>query len=346
MEHQRLLHCEQQEPEVGLFRKASASAEQGHQDFAVSYSAGRPAWMQGGSISAALLEGRETLEVVGESYYQASLRRIVGSQNWPEFRVRMKVYAMLLAEDGNPYDPGAVSVWIDGFQVGHLSREDAQRCRSGLLALQERHSKPIALEGVIAGGGIRDDGPGNLGVFLRYDPEDFGLQRSPVPPQSQTMMRTALSDAIATDEADDSYDLGWLRDLPADDTRAIPMLRKLLADETDLLDRHYMHAHLEAALYRCRDASASALDEYDQACRQHDAEMDGIRAACIAKWGKVPLLELYRQMAIRQQKAHDYGQALWWAERGLALYGNNAARPDAVLDLRQRAASYGAKLDR
>jgi hypothetical protein len=157
-------------------------------------------------------------------------------------------------------------------------------------------------------------------------------------------MRTGLSDAFATDAADDSYDLAWMSGLPSDDVRAIPYLRKLLDQEKDILDRHFMYAQLEAILYRCRDAFTSALGEYDEACRQHDAEMDGIRSACIAKWGKLPLLETYRQMAVRQQKAHNYGQALWWAQRGIALYGNDCARPEAVEDLRGRAAKYQAKL--
>jgi hypothetical protein len=69
----------------------------------------------------------------------------------------------------------------------------------------------------------------------------------------------------------------------------------------------------------------------------HDAEMSQIRPACMAQWGKVPALDLYRQMAIRQQKLHDYAQALWWAERGQAVYADDAARPEAVADLRQRA---------
>jgi hypothetical protein len=45
-------------------------------------------------------------------------------------------------------------------------------------------------------------------------------------------------------------------------------------------------------------------------------------------------------MAIRQQKAHNYDQALWWAERGLAVYGGDCARPEAVEDLRKRAVKY------
>jgi hypothetical protein len=82
---------------------------------------------------------------------------------------------MLVAEDDNPYDANAVAVWVDGLKVGHLSRGDARAHRPGLLALQERYRKPIAMEGVICGGGIREDGPGRLGVFLRYDRKDLGL---------------------------------------------------------------------------------------------------------------------------------------------------------------------------
>jgi hypothetical protein len=43
-------------------------------------------------------------------------------------------------------------------------------------------------------------------------------------------------------------------------------------------------------------------------------------------------------------KAHDYRQALWWAERGLSIYGSDCARPEYVEDLRKRAARYRAKL--
>ncbi|HYV32007.1 MAG TPA: hypothetical protein VEO53_13000 [Candidatus Binatia bacterium] len=58
----------------------------------------------------------------------------------------------------------------------------------------------------------------------------------------------------------------------------------------------------------------------------------------------MPLLETYRQMAIREQKAKHYEQALWWAERGITIYSDDCARPEAVEDLRQRAATYKAKL--
>jgi hypothetical protein len=304
----------------------------------------RPAWMRDG-MEVQLYEGREDLEVVGEASYQDNLWRIVGGHNSPDDRVRVDVYAVLAAEPDNPYDPNAVSVWVKGLKVGYLSRDDARRYRPGLLALEQQHGKPIALAGAIVGGGMRADGPGRLGIFLDHDPADFGLRPVPVIPPSGSRMQTGLSDALATDEADDSYDLSWMSDLPVDELRAIKMLRQFLERETDAIDRHYMHAHLQTLLYRSRDVFASALDEYDQACEQHDAEMDSIRAAFMAKWGRVPVLEIYRQMAIRQQKAKNFAQALWWAERGIAIYGTDCARLEAVEDLEKRAESFRSKLN-
>jgi hypothetical protein len=64
-------------------------------------------------LEAALLEGRKDLEVVGESYRQTNLLLVLGMRHRLE-HVRTDVHAMLLAEDGNPHDPNAISVWIDG----------------------------------------------------------------------------------------------------------------------------------------------------------------------------------------------------------------------------------------
>jgi hypothetical protein len=57
------------------------------------------------------------------------------------------------------------------------------------------------------------------------------------------------------------------------------------------------------------------------------------------------VLETYRQMAIRQQKAKNFEQALWWAERGIAVYGTDCARSEALEDLQKRAESYRTKLN-
>ncbi len=133
----------------------------------------RPAWMRDGAETA-LFDGSDDLEVVGESYYQENLWRLVGPR-WPDDRVRHHVCAVLVAEEDDPHDANAVAVWVQGLKVGHLSRANARRYRPGLLSLQRRYGQPVALNGAIAGGGIREDGPGRLGVFLRHDPADFGL---------------------------------------------------------------------------------------------------------------------------------------------------------------------------
>lgn len=197
---------------------------------------------------------------------------------------------------------------------------------------------------VMGGGvpGIRNHGPGLLGVFLRYRPEDFGLPPETVS-YADSRLRRALGEEIAASR-DSPYDLTWLHQLQEDDDRGIRKLRAALASETNIIGRHFIYAELEAALYRARNESALALDEYDEACRRHDAEMDRIRQACLAYWGKMPAVDTYRQMAIRQQKARDYAAALWWAERGLALYATEAALPEAVADLRTRSAAYRARL--
>jgi hypothetical protein len=52
-------------------------------------------------IEVALLDGNDDLDVVGESYYQENLWRLVGPR-WPDERVRQPVYAVLIAEDDNP----------------------------------------------------------------------------------------------------------------------------------------------------------------------------------------------------------------------------------------------------
>lgn len=209
----------------------------------------------------------------------------------------------------------------------------------------------VALRGVIVGGGGRSDGAGMLGVWLRHDPSDFGLGpggSSPVPGRpadNAGAMRTGFSEAWLTDAADDSYDLSWYDRLPEADRPAIAMLRELLRSDPDPIDRHFQFAELEARLYRSRDLYETALNEYDEVCRQHDAEMDGICAAFVAKWEKVPLLETYKQMAVRQQKLKDWSSVVWWTTRGIALYGETPAREEAVEDLIKRRNRAQSKLE-
>jgi len=200
----------------------------------------------------------------------------------------------------------------------------------------------VGLHGESCGGGERGDGIGMLGVFLAHDPAHFNVSARRA--SDMPSFRTGLSEAIANDLEDDSYDLSWLQELPANDAGAITMLRRLLENERDPIDRHYMHCELESRLYRSRDAFESALVEYDKACELHDLEMVEIRPALFEKFDRMPVLDTYRQSAIRAQKARDWPRVERWAQRGLELYANHSARPEAVNDLHKRLAYARTKL--
>lgn len=291
-----------------------------------------------------LYGGRELLEVVGESYRQEALWEIVGGSR--RDRVSHPITALLWPEpyvgDGGD-DPNAVKVLIDERHVGNLSRHDAAIYKPGIAALMKTCSTGlVGLRGDVCGGGDREGRIGFLGVFLSHDPATFNVsarRASDIPG-----FRTGLSEALATDEEDDSYDVSWLSQLPLADAAAIPALRRLLEHERDPIDRHYMLCELETRLYKSRDAFASALTEYDEACELHHGEMTVIRAALFVKFERIPVLDTYRQAAIRAQKARDWASVERWAERGIDMYGADAARPEAVDDLRKRLAMATMKL--
>jgi hypothetical protein len=292
-------------------------------------------------VGATQLKGRDTLEVVGESHYQDALWRLAGGLSVD--RVRCAVMAVLVPEPDNPHDSNAVKVLIEDRLVGYLSREDAVVYLPGLRHLMAFYNSPIGLMGQIVGGGPREGGLGMLGVFLDHNPADFGLRPSQITHIGE--LRTGFSQAVATDLEDDTYDLSWFEHLSGSHAAGdIVALRKLLAAENDPIDRHFMLAELGRCLYKSRDAFTSALDEFDAVCVQHDTEMDSIRPALRDKFGSVPVIDMYRQAAIRCQKARDWRRMRFWAERGLAVYGSQAARPEAVADLHKRLGYADAKI--
>jgi hypothetical protein len=288
--------------------------------------------------------GYQPLQVVGESFYQEALQKIAGATNK---HVRIAITAILLPELDNQYDPNAISVWVSGLKVGHLSRADAAMFRPGLLNLQRQVGAAIALPGIVVGGG---EARPSYGVFLNYNPAAFGLEDSaPISvPSSGTQInveiRTGLSNAVRDDPEDDDYDLSWQSRLPQDRPKAIAFLRQGLGSESAPISRHFMHAQLEELLYAARTDFDSALDEYDAACEAHHSEMPALRLALIKQFGGVPLIEMYRQAAIRHQKIHNWQAALRWAEAGLQVYGTDALRQECVDDLERRANDYRAKL--
>lgn len=155
---------------------------------------GPPAWL--GHVRPRVLGGYETLYVVGESYRQEALWVLAGGRRTGG--VRAPIEAVLIAEDDNPVDDNAVSIWIAGRLVGYVERSEAPDLRRGLLALQTRMGGPVALSGHIVGRDLGPDVP-HLGVFLDHDPVDFGL-RPPdsVLPGDASMVRTGYRGSAPT----------------------------------------------------------------------------------------------------------------------------------------------------
>lgn len=293
------------------------------------------------ALEPTVFGGYETLEVVGESNYQDALWEIVGG--FRRERVRFRCTAVLLPEPDNHYDENAIRVLVENRLVGYLGREDAAVYLPGLQRLIGAcESGCVGLAGHVVGGGARRGGVGFLGVFLDHDPADFGVAPSYT---TGGTLRTGLSEAIATDFVDDSYDLSWLATLGEDDEAAVARLWALLRAERDPIDRHYMFCEQETRLYRLRERRPTALDEFDDACELHHSEMVVLlRQALFDKFGVVPVIEMYRQAAIRCQKAKRWEDAREWARRGLDIFGDQAARREAVEDLHKRLAHAESKL--
>lgn len=76
--------------------------------------------------------GEYDFDIVGESHYQPVLKALLGDPN--DSSMGGKGTAILVPDDNNPYDDKAVKVTVQGFTIGHLSREDARRFRRRLAA--------------------------------------------------------------------------------------------------------------------------------------------------------------------------------------------------------------------
>jgi hypothetical protein len=106
------------------------------------------------------------VDVVGESNYQAAIRRACGWE--PDTETRFECMAELVPEPTNKYDPNAIMVQIDGACVGYLSRGDAVKFGPAIKAAVQKQGVGCC-RAIIAGraGGETD----NLGVFLHLDAE-------------------------------------------------------------------------------------------------------------------------------------------------------------------------------
>ena len=118
-----------------------------------------------------LMPGGDTVEIVGESHYQAQLEAVAGGKG--EDSCELERWAHLVREPDNPYDRNAVAVHIGGGVVGYMSREDAEMYASLIDELWANYSYLPVCRALISGGWRRfgDDGTtvvdeGHFGVKL------------------------------------------------------------------------------------------------------------------------------------------------------------------------------------
>lgn len=113
--------------------------------------------------------GDYEFEVVGESRYQAALRRIAGDHG--ERSAEAVCVAHLVMDDRNPHDNKAVVVRVDGAVVGYMSRDDARSFRRRLSA-KRLAGMTTTCSACVVGGGTRKNGEA-LSYGIRLDMEPF-----------------------------------------------------------------------------------------------------------------------------------------------------------------------------
>jgi hypothetical protein len=116
------------------------------------------------------------VQVVGESHYEQSFLAICGPPTFDGYR--MDCLAELRPQPNNPYDPAAVAVFINGLQVGHLSREDARRYGPVVHEALRTHGQATCYAAILGGWDRGGGGRGGYGVRLRFS--DRTWQFAPV----------------------------------------------------------------------------------------------------------------------------------------------------------------------
>jgi hypothetical protein len=126
---------------------------------------------------ALALHAEDLVEVVGESYRQDVLRRVVTGDSSPyvddlsgrarkiaETEQRRWFRAALVCEPDNEYDRNAVAVYADGVgRIGYLSRDDAADYQPVFRALRSRGCSTGSVPAFLIGG---EPGKPSLGVLL------------------------------------------------------------------------------------------------------------------------------------------------------------------------------------
>jgi hypothetical protein len=103
------------------------------------------------------------LEVVGESHFQETFEKIVGTR-WSG-GVYWHVVAQLFFIDDNPADSNAVGVMIEGMPAGYVPAREAMAFRAAILEANPDRL-PVICKGEIRGGFVKGSRKGSYGLTL------------------------------------------------------------------------------------------------------------------------------------------------------------------------------------
>ena len=125
-----------------------------------------------GSIPFIEGPGEYRINVAGESFYPESFAALVGPRR--EDAVDIRTMARVSLQDDNPHDKLAVSVSIDGYQVGHLPRKAARAFRRTVRYGRLSEYETFECAAMICGGWNKGGGDaGNYGVRLDLELDDM-----------------------------------------------------------------------------------------------------------------------------------------------------------------------------
>lgn len=128
--------------------------------------------------------------VVGESFYEEAFLRVCGPKC--EDGYFLDVVAELRPEPGNEYDAAAVGVFVQGFKVGHLSRQDARELRASIDEAIGAHGVASCYAMVRGGWDNGGGDTGHFGITLRFSDRTWTF-----PPPASDELRLPPGGAVS-----------------------------------------------------------------------------------------------------------------------------------------------------
>lgn len=124
-----------------------------------------------GDVGTIQSSGYFAIDVAGESFYPDSFAALCGPRSVEAVNIAKR--AQLTLQDDNPHDKFAVRVTIDGYPVGHLSREHARAFRRTVRYGELSKYETFECAAMICGGWDKGNGDaGNYGVRLDLTLDD------------------------------------------------------------------------------------------------------------------------------------------------------------------------------